>query len=135
MGADSSVFTATIQSEDFIPAANCTAPEIPRQIISFGFTVPQSANYNTVKVVLTDSEDETQKLVFNYRNTSSTSYFSINDGVEYNLGTKMNNSAFVLSYKNAEKIVTAGVDMNYGVEKDFYGNDWNGFGCRYLWKI
>ena len=34
---------ATIVSDDFIPAANCTAPEIPRQMMNFGFTVlPES---------------------------------------------------------------------------------------------
>ena len=100
---------------------------------SFGFTVPDTANYNRVKVVLTDSVDATQKLVLNYRNSASTSYFSMNGGVEYNIGKKLNGSNFVLSYKNAQKTVSAGVNMTYAVENGFDGKAWAGFSSGKVW--
>ena len=100
---------------------------------SVGFTVPQTANYNKVKVVLTDSVDSTQQLVFNYRNTSSTAYFSINGGVEYDFGKRINGTSFVLSYKNAKKTASAGVNMTYNVETGADGKAWAGFSSGKVW--
>ena len=43
IGAAGSVLTAMIFSAPFIPATNCTEPEMPQQRISFGLTVrPES---------------------------------------------------------------------------------------------
>ena len=100
---------------------------------SVGFTVPQTANYNKVKVVLTDSVDKTQQLVFNYRNTSATSYFSINGGVEYDFGKRINGASFELNYKNAKKTATVGVNMTYNIETGADGKEWEGFSSGKVW--
>lgn len=129
-GSENTTYTLANQSGvyalDFVNA-------LPAFDFSVGFSVPKTANYNKVRVVLTDSVDTTQKLVFNYRNTSSTSYFSINNGPEYDVGKKLNNASLVLSYKNEERLVSAGVNMSYTVENGFDGKAWKGFSSGKVW--
>jgi len=99
----------------------------------FGFTIPVDANYGKVKIILTDSVDSSQQLAFDYRKTSSSAYFSINGGTEYDLGCSFTGTSFTLNYNGAEQTVNAGIDMTYSVKTDVNGKTWNGFTSGKVW--
>lgn len=102
--------------------ASCDFITPLQQEFNISFAVKDN-NFSRVNIILTDFNDSTNRIMFSYfrgdKNTSS-SQFSVNDGIKTFVDSNfyLSNSMFNLSYSNKDKVVQFGQQEGVFVKED-----------------
>ncbi|MBQ7236954.1 MAG: hypothetical protein IJX03_07400, partial [Clostridia bacterium] len=93
--------------------------------LSLSFVVAKNSVASKVNVILTDSNDENQKIKVSFIDSGTQTIMQINDSAEYSLSKqKFKNQSFNFKYQTG--IVTIG-DTQAVITKCYNGDDFNGF--------